>query len=172
MRYIRTFSTIFFNPNRLVSVSGLILLLFALPSTGPAQNCIPGAGALYYIVRDAKGKVIDPAVLSSGADQIDTIELEDATQGGQPKQVKVIRHGSYHPHACGISANSIELKLTYKGKTMTLIFNKVKGYRKVTVDSIPFKEGRYEIDTRGERDGSGVVLAKGWTKVTEKAATQ
>lgn len=143
-----------------------------LAPTGSAQNCLPGKGALYYIVRDGKGKIIDPAALSLGDAQIDTIELAGATPADQAKQVKVVRYGVYHPHGCGISLNSIELNLTYKGKTMTLVFNRVRGYSKVTVDSIPFKEGKYEIDTRGERDSSGVILAKGWMKVSEKEATR
>ena len=68
-----------------------------------------------------------------------------------------------------------EATLTYRGKTMRLIFNvdipnKELPFNSLTVDSLPFQEGTFKLDLSGGRDedwGKGVP-ARRWKKVRGK----
>jgi hypothetical protein len=150
---------------KIFSILGfVIVLLFSFSRSTPAQGCLPGKGALYYIVRDKKGKTIDPTKLVVAPFRVENVNLDKTVKD---KTEKVIAYGDYHSAGCGLREDKVELKITIGGKTMNLRFNNLKNYLRVTVDSIPFQAGDFEINTRGERDESGIVQAKGWKKLTK-----
>lgn len=150
---------------KIFSIVGFVfVLLFSCSQATSAQNCLPGKGALYYIVRNKKGKTIDPTKLVVAPFRVEKINLDETVKD---KTEKVVAYGDYHDAGCGLREDKVELKITLGGKTMNLRFNNLKNYLRVTVDSIPFQAGDFEINTRGERDESGIVQAKGWKKLTK-----
>ena len=125
-------------------IAALMLILSGGLEQTFAQRC---AGHLRYIIRNERGEIID----------IEKVELKyirrfmnDAPsplpnnegpryEGGydsvQPLDVKT---------ECGL--NLAEVALKYEGHTMLLRFHNIPPELAFFVDSVPFREGTYEID--------------------------
>ena len=155
----------------------LLILLFAVtlflwPVNASAQIC--AGSSLRYVVRDEKGKVIDPAGTYETKTRSQIDELKDAQKvlkGVDGNTAKVIR-------ASGMCNFREPVKLIVKlnGKVMNLTFlmPMLGEYdsRSFVVDSIPFRAGTFEISLtgKGEPNPAGDWLgnffpAKGWKKV-------
>ncbi len=147
----------------LISMS-LAMLILGASSAICSQSCVSGAGAVYYIVRDDKGKILSPSKLSNNSLKSETIEFIEGN-GTPPQKIDALIYGQYHPQACGLNDEKVELKLEYGGKIMTLVFKGVRGQKRVSADSLKFQKGVFEIDARAEKNPDGILLAAGWKKV-------
>ena len=60
-----------------------------------------------------------------------------------------------------------EVTLRRAGRTMRLLFNLHLDRRALVIDSLPFRQGTFELDQKGlsEEDSSRVIPAKRWKKV-------
>ena len=156
----------------------LVLTIFAgallclAPLSVRAQIC-PGS-SLRYVVRDEQGNVIDPSGVFEPKRSADIDELKDASKvikvAGTEKTRVIEWRGM-----CNFR-EPVNESLTLNGKVMNVTFNtpRVSQYatRNFLVDSLPFREGSYEIDltSEGEENPAGAWLgkfypAKGWKKI-------
>ena len=154
----------------------LILLgaawLYIAPSNASAQIC--AGSSLRYVVRDGRGKVIDPEGVYEPNSRSEIDELKDAQKvikGIKGNTVRVI-------HARGMCnfREPVKVTLKLKGKEMSLVFLMPRfgeyESRSFLVDSLPFRAGTFEIDLAGAGEANpagdwlgGFYTAKGWKKV-------
>lgn len=143
--------------------------LFLLPGNATAQIC---AGShLRYVVRDGKGKVIDPTGVYQPEKRGEIGELKDAQKvikGAAQPAIRVVEVFGM----CNFR-EPVHVALNLKGKEMNLIFLMPKfgeyESRNFLVDSMPFKAGTFEINlaAAGEANPAGgrvgeFYSAKGW----------
>ena len=156
----------------------LVLTIFAgallclTPLGARAQIC-PGS-SLRYVVRDAKGKVIDPSGVFERKRFAEIDELKDASKVIKVAGTEKIRVIEWRG-MCNFR-EAVKESLNLKGKVMnvTFIMPRLSQYatRNFLVDSLPFRAGSYEIDLTGEgqENPAGAWLgrfypAKGWKKI-------
>jgi hypothetical protein len=159
-------------PKGLLVVLMSMTALCLLPVSASAQIC---AGSnLRYLVRDQRGKAIDPTGLyeTKSVNEID--ELKDAQKvfkGISGNSVRVIRVSGM----CNFR-EPVGLIVKHQGKAMKLTFlmPKFTEYesRSFLVDSIPFRSGTFEINLAGASIESplgyrfGTLFpARGWKQV-------
>jgi hypothetical protein len=152
----------------------LVGLVNLTPQIARAQIC--ASSNLTYVVRDAKGVIIDPR----GAN------FRYALEGWEPTKQRLIRvevpqQLSGLEKAVGLQTwgqcsfqHPVTLKLTLEDKSMNLIFraSPLGGYRSANylVDSLPFQQGTFEIDLPMPPDASGqFYAASGWKKTSSDA---
>jgi hypothetical protein len=149
--------------------------IFLLPGNASAQIC--AGSSLRYVVRDEKGKVIDPTGTFETKTRSAIDELKDAqkvVKGVDGNVAKVIRASGM----CNFR-EPVKVMVRLNGKVMNLTFlMPVLGEydsRSFLVDSIPFRAGAFEINLaeKGEANPAGGWLggffpAKGWKKVANK----
>jgi hypothetical protein len=163
----------------LVAIGGM--LIGVGPQVAQAQIC-PGSH-LTYIVRDARGVAIDAASKGLQYDpdngsqsrkwQISPGDFIRSDLKQVPDSVKKLngKTAGLETEGMCIFKQPVRLQLTLKGKTMNLTFliPKLSEYdsRDFLVDSLPFRQGTFEIElpveTPGER--SRFYPASGWKKV-------
>jgi hypothetical protein len=144
-------------------------VLFLLPGDTSAQIC-PGSH-LRYVVRDGKGRVIDPTGVYQPEKRGQISELKDAEKvikGAAQPSIRVVDVFGM----CNFR-EPVHVALKLKGKEMNLIFlmPRFEEYesRNFMVDSIPYKAGTFEINLAeagevnpgGARAG-GFYPAKRW----------
>ncbi|HVQ37062.1 MAG TPA: hypothetical protein VMS31_05995 [Pyrinomonadaceae bacterium] len=155
----------------------LLLILFAtttvcfLAANASAQIC---AGSnLRFVVRDEKGKVIDPTGTYETTERVKVEEFKDA-----PKVFKGVRENSVRVVRASGMCNfrqPVKVAVKLRGKVMNLTFlmPRFTEYesRSFLADSMPFRAGTFEIDLAmaGETNPAGGWLgsffpAKGWKK--------
>jgi hypothetical protein len=151
------------------------IVVFLLPANASAQIC--AGSSLRYVVRDKKGKVIDPTDIYETKTRSAIDELKDAqkaVKGVDGNVAKVILASGM----CNFR-EPVKLQVSLNGKVMNLTFlMPVLGEyasRSFLVDSIPFRAGAFEINLaeKGEANPAGEWLggffpAKGWKKVVNK----
>ena len=153
-----------------------------------SQYCNPAI--ISYIVRDESGRMltevelkslceklpesIADARLSIGevsfADDGETFYWPESTDWQKGKRVPALQF--INNETCAMRFT--EVTLTYNDKRMRLIFNidiaKTQPDRRPVVDSLPFKEGVFELDLKGwSRKEDQMIPAQRWNKVKEKA---
>lgn len=168
----------------------LCLLLVISATTAKGQYC--RGSSLLYIVRDAKGRIINPAKLDAPAfieENVRAISYAEAekqregywAEGEAVKEARKQRFAAldketgslFALHESSGGACAFTKPMTYRlssgGKTMNLIFrfNKPKFADQVyLVDSLPFQQGTYEIDMD---DKAANVAAANWRKTSDTA---
>lgn len=162
----------------------LVLSIGAPLSTAHAQECEPGA--LDYIVRDEKGKIFSAQALESirksmlnPAQEVGTVSVGKDGETYRSYQSEGYKAGRKIPalsyvdvgYTCQMKVP--EATLTYRGKTMRLIFNvdiPKLPFHTLVIDSLPFQEGTFKLDLSRKRDGefSKVLSARRWKKVSGK----
>ena len=159
-----------------------VLLLLALhPSANEAhgQSCRPAV--LEYTVRDEKGKYLSEAELESvrkrmaqPAGGVSTVSFAGdgeviSEYSAEAKEAKTKSPALYYADAKSCELDVKEVTLRHAGKTMRLIFNLHIYRRAFVIDSIPFKQGTFELDQKGisEADSSRVIPAKRWKKISD-----
>src|ERR1044072_7297843 len=140
--------------------------------TASAQIC--AGTSLRYVVREAKGVVIDPAKAFQAARPSEIEELKNAPDvitGAPAGPVRVIKWFRF----CNFP-EPVHATLHLNGKEMVLEFRMPRfteyESRRFLVDSIPFRAGHYFIDlsVEGEKTPTGNRLgefygAKKWSKM-------
>lgn len=163
----------------LVAIGGLLIVV--APQAVQAQIC-PGSH-LTYIVRDAHGVAIDAASKGLHYDpdngspnrkwrssshefiRSDEMQVPDSVKKVNGKMAVLETEGM-----CTFK-QPVKLQLTLEGKTMNLTFlmPKLDEYdsRDFLVDSLPFRQGTFEIELAAEESGkrSRLYPASGWKKV-------
>lgn len=147
-------------------------LLYIAPANATAQIC--AGSSLRYVVRDGRGKTIDPTGFYETKSHSEIDELKDAqkvVKGIAGNSVRVIQANGM----CNFR-EPVKVALKLKGKVMNLIFlmPKLGEYdsRSFLVDSLPFQPGTFRIDLAGmgAANPAGDWLgrffpATGWKKV-------
>lgn len=149
--------------------------LFLLPGNASAQIC--AGSSLRYVVRDEKGKVIDPTDIYETKTRSKVEELKDAqkaVKGVAGNDAKVIRASGM----CNFREPvQVMVKLNSKVMNLTFLMPVLGEYdsRSFLVDSIPFQAGAFEINLAGEGETNPAgdwlgrfFAAKGWKKVVNK----
>ncbi|MBV9216099.1 MAG: hypothetical protein JO053_07980 [Acidobacteria bacterium] len=170
-------------------IKTLLIILFVgfLAASAHAQLC-PGSH-LTYFVRDAKGKLMNAnstrlSFTGSGKGTYAEWEISDHTTRYRTSGLKMpTKLGTFLKTGkmlatggmCNFGGEASTLKLTLRGKTMELTFKypSVRDTRSgnFAVDSLPFHEGKYEIDlskatdAAGFEDYGGFFAATLWKKV-------
>ena len=143
----------------LFAITFVIGIVAIVPQSSRAQIC-PGSN-LYYLVRDAKGTIIN-------ADRKDLKYLGDATKqpgidwGAQAINNQQMRSKTVPPEISRLNGKvalrkmtfcnfptDLKLSVTLGGQTMNLLFHTPRLEETVSkdfvVESVPFKAGDYEI---------------------------
>jgi hypothetical protein len=158
-------------------IAALILLLGGDTTQTYAQRC---GGSVTYIVRNKKGEIIDTEKVNlrlirkipiggepvtytgdqlhiGGVDSIIRLRIEERLlepdEGDERVdsiKVLLIKTG------CGM--HLVEVALEYKSRIMLLRFHNIPGDLNFYVDSVPFREGTYEIDFKGDLELKGPKL--------------
>lgn len=156
----------------------LLLPVFAtaflclVPASVRAQIC--AGSTLRYVVRDAQGRVMDPSGVFERKGATDIDELKDASKvinKASAEKTRVMRWRGM----CNFRED-VKESLKLDGKVMNVIFlmPRLSRYdsRSFLVDSLPFREGTYEIDLTGEGQVNPAggwlgqfYAAKGWKKI-------
>jgi len=156
----------------------LLILLFTattlllLPTNSRAQIC--AGSSLRYVVRDEKGKVIDPTGSYETESRSNVDELKDAQKvlkGVAGNSVRVVRASGM----CNFR-EPVRMTVKLKGEVMNLIFlmPRFTEYesRSFLVDSLPFRTGYFSIDLAGEGETNpagdwlgSFFPAKGWKHI-------
>jgi hypothetical protein len=149
-----------------------------------AQSCRPSQ--LFYVVRDERGRVMDPAglqapnfiedmigVVKTARDSTGSMAVEIGLDKEKTRSLLLQKFGSEKVRAlyevrgsCRFS-ETINFKLTLHQKNMNLIL-KVRGAGDFLVDSLPFQQGTFQIDLSNP-PGRGFFPATMWRKVSDKA---
>lgn len=160
-----------------------ILLLFTVAPCYP-QSCNPAA--VYYIVRDEKGAVMNDAQVraigaqlpkkigdagvetgqASLASDHETFYWEDSTDWKQGDKLPAL----IFANAATCTMQLGEATLTFQGKKMRLIFDvgitRDQLDRRPVIDSQPFQEGTFKLDLTGwTHDRNKIIPAKHWRKI-------
>lgn len=169
-----------------------LLIFVACASTGPvsAQECHPAA--LYYIVRDERGKVLGEGELQAvyqrmsklpsevGGVYVGTAFLAKDRKTFYSPYSEERKSGEEVPVIAFSHSGPCELKfadatLEYHGKKMRLIFDvaipsQEQPVHEIVVDSLPFQEGTFKLDLSGLKEGGRRVMAASrWKRVSGKS---
>jgi hypothetical protein len=173
------------NKVRSLLLAGLLVTVASVsaPLTARAQIC-PGSN-LFYVVRDARGAVIDAGGTDvryegDGSDKTYSHWGADALKADRlrsksvaPDIAKLDGKVTLKNQAMCIFKEDLKLRITLAGKTMNLLFHvpRLSEYdsKDFVVDSLPFKTGDYEI-TLGVPPETWVnyYAASAWKKVAAK----
>ena len=169
---------------RVLPLLALTMLLIGVgPKIARAQTC-PGS-QLFYVVRDAKGAVIDAGrsdlkYEGDGSKQTyrhwgsEAINAERLRSKEVPADIsKLNGKVALKNQAMCNFRDDVKLSVTLAGKTMNLVFHVPKlnetDSKDFVVDSLPFKAGNYEITLNMPPDTwVNFYPAKGWQKATAK----
>ena len=160
-----------------------MLLIGVGPKVARAQIC-PGS-QLFYVVRDAKGAVIDAGrsdlkYEGDGSKQTyrhwgsEAINAERLRSKEVPADIsKLNGQVALKNQAMCNFKDDVKLSLTLAGKTMNLVFHVPKlnetDSKDFVVDSLPFKAGNYEITLNMPPDTwVNFYPAKAWKKTAAK----
>jgi len=160
-----------------------MLLIGVGPKIARAQTC-PGS-QLFYVVRDAKGAVIDAGLSDlkyegDGSKQTyrhwgsEAINAERLRSKEVPADIsKLNGKVALKNQAMCNFRDDVKLSVTLAGKTMNLVFHVPKlnetDSKDFVVDSLPFKAGNYEITLNMPPDTwVNFYPAKGWQKAAAK----
>lgn len=174
---------------RAETVAVLFIALLVLTTVAPdnlahAQSCNPAM--VSYFVRDENGRLLTEAALKSVREQLPESVGEARVFTGQTslaedgktfhwnesadwaKGVKVPSLQFINNEACAMRFG--EVRLTYRGKKMRLIFNleitRAQPDRRPVIDSLPFQEGTFALDLNGwSHQRKAVIPAERWKKV-------
>ena len=159
-------------PKALLVLLFIATTLFLLPVNASAQIC--AGSSLRYVVRDEKGKVIDPTGVYETKTRSSVDELKDAQKvikGVEGNTTKVIRASGM----CNFTEPvKLTLRLNSRMMNLTFMMPRLGEYdsRSFLVDSIPFRAGAFEINLagKGETNPAGTWLgdffpARSWKKV-------
>jgi len=160
-----------------------MLLIGVGPKIARAQTC-PGS-QLFYVVRDAKGAVIDAGLSDlkyegDGSQQTyrhwgsEAINAERLRSKEVPADISKLngKVALKNQAMCNFK-DDVKLSVTLAGKTMNLVFHVPKlnetDSKDFVVDSLPFKAGSYEITLNMPPDTwVNFYPAKGWQKAAAK----
>jgi len=169
---------------RVLPLLALTMLLIGVgPKVARAQIC-PGS-QLFYVVRDAKGAVIDASLSDltyegDGSKQTyrhwgsEAINAERLRSKEVPADISKLngKVALKNQAMCNFK-DDVKLSVTLAGRTMNLVFHVPKlnetDSKDFVVDSLPFKAGNYEITLNMPPDTwVSFYPAKGWQKATAK----
>jgi len=160
-----------------------MLLMGVAPKVARAQIC-PGS-QLFYVVRDAKGAVIDAGRSNlmyegDGSKQTyrhwgsEAINADHLRSKEVPADISKLngKVALKNQAMCNFK-DDVKLRVTLAGQTMNLVFHVPKlnetDSKDFVVDSLPFKAGNYEITLNMPPDTwVSFYPAKGWQKATAK----
>jgi len=160
-----------------------MLLMGVGPKVARAQIC-PGS-QLFYVVRDAKGAVIDAGrsdlkYEGDGSKQTyrhwgsEAINADHLRSKEVPADISKLngKVALKNQAMCNFK-DDVKLSVTLAGRTMNLVFHVPKlnetDSKDFVVDSLPFKAGNYEITLNMPPDTwVSFYPAKGWQKATAK----
>jgi hypothetical protein len=153
-----------------------------------AQYCSPAI--VCYIVRDESGNLLGEAELKSLREQLpdsindarvstsvvsfaednETYYWSEDVDWKKGRMVPAMEFSNFGECKMYLT----EVTLTYKNKTMRLIFDteysRSGGYHRQAIDSLPFQEGTFQLDLRGWPERSDkLVPASRWKKVGDKS---
>jgi len=134
----------------------VLLALWPAPLTAHPQIC--DNARINYIIRDRKGKIVDPSTLGSASfvKQVfegwkRTVEKVPLSPTGLFKDAKMVKSLEYRGgNDCEIRLEEVTLKLG--DQTMRLIFNlSLNSYKDwkhswVVIDSPPFTQGTFRLE--------------------------
>jgi len=126
-----------------------VLLLMNMGSALYAQRC---GGWVRYIVRDENGTITDPETAGLKFVRVNGIEygIKESVAG-----VESIKAVGFQTH-CG--KRLVEVVLQIESRVMLLRFHNLPAETNFFVDSLPFQEGTFEIDFKGEMRLAGQEL--------------
>ena len=151
-----------------------ILLLSGFAGYAAAQSCRPAE--LHYFVRDANGKFLSQAQLQTVAKGM-SAPVPDVTESAIAADGTLVGYSvkparSTRPALSFADAKTCQLKigdwtLTYRGRTMKLLFGLDYERRAYTFDSLPFRSGTYRLDKSGltEVGNDEIIPASRWKRV-------
>jgi len=151
-----------------------ILLLSGLAMCAAAQSCRPAE--LHYFVRDSNGKFLTALQLATVAKAM-SAPVPDVTEMALAADGSLVGYSakptrSTRPALSFADAKTCRLKvdewtLTYRGRTMHLIFDLDYERRAYTFDSIPFRTGAYRLDKSRLDDSANdqIISASSWKRV-------
>jgi len=164
---------------------GLLALLMVVSAAqaGQAQIC-PGSN-LFYVVRDAKGGIIDAGRSEIkfegdgsqqtyshwGAEALNADRLRSKTVA--PEITKLDGKVTLKNQAMCIFKGDLKLRVTLAGKTMNLVFHMPRlsdvDSKDFVVDSLPFRDGDYEMTLNVPPETwVNYYPASGWKKAQAK----
>jgi hypothetical protein len=147
-------------------------VVIAASQTTPGQIC--AGSSLRYVVRDAKGVVIDPSKAFTPDKYSRIEELKDAAKvlKGAAEPVRIIQ---WHRMCNFPEPVRATLKLNGREMMLEFLMPQLSEYdsRSFLVDSIPFHAGHYVIDLSGDGEETApgpwlgqFYAAKNWSKMT------
>lgn len=169
----------FLGPKGLFVSVWLLSALHLSAHAAYGQSCRPAV--LQYIVRDEKGKNLSEAALEAvrkqmaqPAGEVSLVSLAGdgkiySEYSAEAKEAKTKLPALYYADAKSCELDVKEVTLQRAGKTMRLIFNLHIYRRAFVIDSLPFRQGTFELDREdiSEEDSSRVIPAKRWKKVSD-----
>jgi hypothetical protein len=155
------------------------LIIFATFAFVDAQSCRPAE--LNYFVRDSNGRLLTESQLKSIARRMSTpvpsvtivgLAANGKLVGYSGKPAKSTQAALSYTDAKTCHLKIDEWSLSYRGRTMRLIFDLDLERRAYTFDSLPFRSGTYRLDQEelAATDNNEVISASRWKRVRRRPA--